>query len=95
MNAMIYKGYSARMEFDEQDRIFAGHLAGIRDIVGFQGSSVNELEAAFQEAVDDYLAHCAQLNLPANKPFSGPRNKKGLFFIKTGLFQVLNDATAQ
>lgn len=71
MNTMTYKGYSARIEFDEQDRIFVGHLAGIRDIVGFHGSSVNELEAAFHEAVDDYLAHCAQLNLPANKPFSG------------------------
>ena len=71
MNTMIYKGYNARIEFDEQDRIFVGHLAGIRDIVGFHGSSVNELEGAFHEAVDDYLAHCAQLNLPANKPFSG------------------------
>ena len=71
MNTMIYKGYNARIEFDEQDRIFVGHLAGIRDIVGFHGSSVNELEAAFHEAVNDYLAHCAQLNLPANKPFSG------------------------
>jgi predicted HicB family RNase H-like nuclease len=71
MNTMIYKGYSARIDFDEQDRIFVGHLAGIRDIVGFHGSSVNELEAAFHEAVDDYLAHCAQLNLLANKPFSG------------------------
>ena len=71
MNTMLYKGYSARIEFDEQDRIFVGHLAGIRDIVGFHGSSVDELEAAFHESVDDYLAHCAQLNLPANKPFSG------------------------
>ena len=71
MNTLTYKGYSARIEFDEEDRIFVGHLAGIRDIIGFHGSSVNELEAAFHEAVDDYLAHCAQLNLPANKPFSG------------------------
>jgi predicted HicB family RNase H-like nuclease len=71
MNAMFYKGYSARIEFDDEDRIFVGHLAGIRDIVGFHGSSVDELEAAFHEAVDDYLAHCAQLNLPPNKPFSG------------------------
>ena len=45
-------------------RIFVGHLAGIRD-------SVDELEAAFHESVDDYLAHCATLGLPANKPFSG------------------------
>jgi predicted HicB family RNase H-like nuclease len=71
MNTMLYKGYHARIEFDDEDRIFVGHLAGIRDIVGFHGSSVAELETAFHEAVDDYLAHCAKLGLPANKPFSG------------------------
>ena len=71
MNAMLYKGYSARIEFDDADRIFVGHIAGIRDIVGFHGSSVNELEAAFHEAVNDYLAHCERLGLPPNKPFSG------------------------
>jgi predicted HicB family RNase H-like nuclease len=71
MNTMLYKGYSARIEFDEEDRIFVGHLAGIRDMVGFHGDSVDALEAAFHEAVDDYLVHCATLGLPANKPFSG------------------------
>ena len=71
MNAMFYQGYSARIEFDDEDRIFVGHLAGIRDIVGFHGSSVDELEAAFHEAVDDYVAHCDKLGLPPNKPFSG------------------------
>ena len=59
MNAMFYKGYSARIEFDDVDRIFVGHVTGIRDVVGFHGSSVDELEAAFHEAVNDYLAHCA------------------------------------
>ena len=71
MNAMFYKGYSARIEYDDQDRIFVGHLAGIRDIVGFHGANVDELETAFHEAVDDYVAHCESLNLPPNKPFSG------------------------
>jgi predicted HicB family RNase H-like nuclease len=71
VNAMFYKGYSARIEFDDDDRIFVGHLAGIRDIIGFHGSSVDELEQAFHEAVDDYVAHCEQLGLPPNKPFSG------------------------
>ena len=63
MNTMFYKGYSARIDFDDEDRIFVGHLAGIRDIVGFHGSSVDDLEAAFHEAVDDYLAHCVTLPL--------------------------------
>jgi predicted HicB family RNase H-like nuclease len=58
MNTMTYRGYIARVEYDNEDRIFVGHLAGIRDIVGFHGTSVNELESAFQEAVDHYLEVC-------------------------------------
>ena len=71
MNTMTYNGYSARVEFDAEDRLFVGHIAGIRDIVGFHGESVVELEAAFHEAVDDYLAACKQLKQPPNRPFSG------------------------
>ncbi|MDR2173785.1 MAG: type II toxin-antitoxin system HicB family antitoxin, partial [Burkholderiales bacterium] len=71
MNAMTYKGYAARVEYDAEDRIFVGHLAGIRDIVGFHGSSVDELEAAFHESVDDYLAACEKLGQKPDKPASG------------------------
>jgi predicted HicB family RNase H-like nuclease len=71
MSTMIYQGYSARIEFDAEDRVFVGHIAGIRDVVGFHGASVDELEAAFYEAVDDYLAACAKLGQSPNKPFSG------------------------
>ena len=71
MNAMKYKGYAARIEFDALDRIFVGHLAGIRDIVGFHGSSVEELETAFHEAVDGYLAACTALGQQPHKPASG------------------------
>ena len=71
MNTMSYKGYSARIEFDAEDRLFVGHIAGIRDIVGFHGESVGELEAAFHEAVDDYLAACKKLGQEPNRPFSG------------------------
>ncbi len=71
MNMMKYKDYVARIEFDEEDRIFVGHLAGIKDIVGFHGSTVDELEAAFHESVDNYLAISNETDRPAQKPFSG------------------------
>ena len=71
MNVMAYRGYAARVELDAQDRIFVGHLAGIRDVVGFHGTSVDELETAFHEAVDDYVAACEKLGRPPEKPFSG------------------------
>lgn len=71
MNTMSYQGYTARIEYDPDDRVFVGHLAGIRDIVGFHGTSVDELESAFHEAVDDYLAMCEQLGQSPDKPASG------------------------
>lgn len=71
MNTMQYEGYSARVEFDAEDRLFVGHVAGLRDIVGFHGESVAELETAFHEAVDNYLAACERLGQAPDKPYSG------------------------
>ena len=70
MNMMKYKGYTALIEFDEDDRIFVGHLAGIKDIVGFHGSTVDELESAFHESVDNYIAISKETGRPAQKPYS-------------------------
>jgi predicted HicB family RNase H-like nuclease len=71
MNTMTYKGYSARVEFDEEDRIFVGRLAGITDIVVFHGSTVDELETAFHEMVDHYIEVSERTGRPAQKPYSG------------------------
>ena len=71
MNTMKYKGYVARVEYDSKDRIFVGHLSGISDIVGFHGSSVEELETSFYEAVDNYIAACIKLGQQPNRPASG------------------------
>jgi predicted HicB family RNase H-like nuclease len=71
MNMMKYKGYVARIEYDEEDRIFVGHLAGIKDIVGFHGTTVDELEDAFHESVDNYIAISEETGRPVQKPYSG------------------------
>ena len=68
---MKYNNYIARIEFDEEDRIFVGRLAGIEDIVSFHGSNVDELEAAFHESVDHYLEVSERTGRPAQKPYSG------------------------
>jgi predicted HicB family RNase H-like nuclease len=59
--AMNYKGYAAQVRYSEEDGCFVGHIAGIRDVVGFHGESVTGLRAAFEEAVDDYLKTCEKL----------------------------------
>lgn len=71
MNTMEHKGFAARVEYSEEDGCFIGHIAGIRDVIGFHGESVAELRAAFKEAVDDYLATCKKLGKEPNKPYSG------------------------
>ncbi len=71
MNMMKYKGYVAHIEYDEEDRIFVGHLAGIKDIVGFHGTTVNKLEIAFHESVNNYIAISEETGRLAQKPYSG------------------------
>jgi len=71
MSTMVYKGYAARIEYSDEDSCFIGHIAGIKDIIGFHADSVNELKQAFSEAVDDYLATCEKLGRAAQKPYSG------------------------
>ena len=70
-NTMSYKGYSARVEYDDDDGIIAGQLAGIRDGVGFHANTVEGLREAFHEAVEDYLETCAKIGKTPQKAFSG------------------------
>lgn len=66
-----YKGYVGRAEFDDEAGLFHGEVIGLRDVVTFQGRSVDELEAAFRESVDDYLEFCAQRGEEPDQAFSG------------------------
>lgn len=71
---MQYKGYLANVEFDDQANSFHGEVVNIRDVITFQGQSVDELHQALQESVDDYLAFCAERNEQPEQPFSSSVN---------------------
>jgi predicted HicB family RNase H-like nuclease len=68
---MTYRGYAARIEYSDEDGRFIGHIAGIKDIIGFHAESVKELRAAFEEAANDYLATCEKSGRALQKPYSG------------------------
>ena len=70
-NSMTYKGYTARIEYDDEDGIFTGRLAGIRDGVGFHAGTVGALRDGFHEAVEDYIETCAKIGKEPQKAFSG------------------------
>ncbi len=70
-NVMTYKGHAARVEFDAEDGLFVGHIAGINDVVGFHSDTVSALVQAFHNAVDDYIATCERVCKAPEKPYSG------------------------
>lgn len=71
MNIMSYKGYAARIDYDAEDEIFFGRIAGITGGVGFHADTVADLKAAFHEAVDDYIETCAKIGKDPQKSYSG------------------------
>lgn len=68
---MEYKDYFGRVEFDPAAGVFHGEVINTRDVITFQGQSVRELNRAFRDSVDDYLAFCKSRGEDPDKPFSG------------------------
>lgn len=71
MNTMSFKGYTARVEYDERDDIFVGRILGIRSIISFHGQTVAGLRSEFQKAVKEYLSDCKSEGLSPERPASG------------------------
>lgn len=71
INSMSYKGYTASMVFDAEDRIIVGRVLDIDDIISFHGESVAEFENNFHAAVEGYLAASKALGSAPEKPASG------------------------
>ena len=67
---MMYKGYVGTVEYSEDDGVLYGQIAGIDDMVSFEGESVAKLRQAFQDSVEDYLAHCRSIGKEPNRPYS-------------------------
>jgi predicted HicB family RNase H-like nuclease len=68
---MEYKGYFAKVEFDDEADIFHGEVINLRDVITFQGQTVDALRKAFRDSVDDYLEFCAERGEEPEKPYSG------------------------
>ncbi len=69
---MEYKGYNAGpIDFDPEDNAFSGTVAGLRDVIHFEGSTARELKKAFRESIDSYLQFCAEKGQQPDRPFNG------------------------
>lgn len=68
---MEYKGYSARVAYDDEARVFHGEVLDLRDTITFEADNVDDLVRHFHESVEDYLTFCAERGEDPEKPYSG------------------------
>jgi predicted HicB family RNase H-like nuclease len=73
-DAMVYKDYYSTIHYNDEDEVFHGKIEGIDDLVTFEGESVAELKKAFQEAIDDYIKTCKEINKEPLKSYTGSFN---------------------
>ena len=68
---MKYKSYEAIIEYNDEDRLFIGRIINNRDVITFDGLTVDELEQSFHTVIDQYLEDCQSMNKTPDKSFSG------------------------
>lgn len=71
---LTHRGYWGSVRYSREDRLFHGKIEFIRALILYEGTSVDELEADFKDAVDDYLDLCAQEGLEPERPAKGSFN---------------------
>ena len=75
MGYLKYKGYTGSVEYSEEDKCLFGKVQGMtKDGITYEGTTVEELTADFEEAVDDYLQMCEEKGIIPRKPYTGVLN---------------------
>ncbi len=71
MTMMRHGAYEATVEYDQDAALFHGEIVNLRDVITFQGRSVDELRQAFAESVEDCLGFCTSRGEAPEQPVSG------------------------
>jgi len=71
MTTMTHEGYVAMVELDEDAGLFHGEVINTRDVLTFQGRTLDELRAAFTDTIADYVEWCRERGKEPERPYSG------------------------
>ncbi len=75
MGTLKYKGYSGTVEFSEEDNCLFGKIIGMnKNVITYEGKTVEELKADFETGIDLYLESCNERGIKPQKPYSGSLN---------------------
>lgn len=69
-----YKNYYGSVHYSDEDKVFYGKLEFIRALVSYEGTEVESLRKAFEEAVDDYIDICREQGKDPEQSFKGSFN---------------------
>ncbi len=71
-NVLSYKGYYGSVEFNLDENYLFGSLIGLESgAMTYEGNTLDELRAHFEDTVDMYLEHCEECGVEPKKPFTG------------------------
>lgn len=65
---MEYKGYIGLFTFDEKLGLFQGRVSNSKDLITFQGKSMETLGYTFKDAINEYLTWCKKNGKDPEKP---------------------------
>jgi predicted HicB family RNase H-like nuclease len=71
MTTMTHDGYIASIELDEQAGLFHGEVINTRDVLTFQGRTLDELRHALAETIAHYVEWCRERGKEPERPYSG------------------------
>lgn len=72
MDYLEYKGYKGSVEYSKEDNCLFGKVQGLRrNLITYEGDSIDELRQDFQAGIDDYLAACEAEGIKPEKRFNG------------------------
>lgn len=74
MKTIKYNGFIGSVEVSIEDNCIHGKILFINDLITYESDTPNNLQAKFEEAVDDYIETCTQLNIEPLKSFGGSFN---------------------
>jgi predicted HicB family RNase H-like nuclease len=74
--SLTHKGYTGSAGVSLEDDCLHGKVLFISDLVTYEAETVPGLRTAFKEAVENYLAHCADKGLPADEPLSTDERRR-------------------
>lgn len=75
MGNLKYKDYIGSVDYSEEDNCLYGKVLGMsKDVITYEGKTIEELKADFEAGVDSYLESCNARGIKPGKAYTGSFN---------------------